>query len=255
MDDDFARRHIGPDPAAVATMPATVGLPDLDGLVDAAVPAAIRTAEPLDLPPARAEHEVLAALRAIAVQNVGGAAANLVLPGAPDLPRGPQRDHDAAVAGPALRRQPRSGPHDDPARLVHDEAERAEMEPVRWPDFAGIHPVAPTESEDLPELDRFVEAMLGIRAEIDTGAQGRWPLTDSPLRRAPQPAETLLADHWDRPYPRSMAAYPVPRLPATKYWPRSAGSTERAAIALVCACLEPAVFAADFTVVNGGIHR
>jgi glycine dehydrogenase len=79
--------------------------------------------------------------------------------------------------------------------------------------------VEPTESENLAELDRFCEAMIAIRGEIDRVASGEWPLEDSPLRRAPHPAADLLTEQWDRPYSRETAAYPVPGLREAKYWP------------------------------------
>ncbi|MFD3747420.1 aminomethyl-transferring glycine dehydrogenase [Nocardia sp. NPDC058633] len=79
--------------------------------------------------------------------------------------------------------------------------------------------VEPTESEDLAELDRFVEAMISIRREIDLVGAGVWPLERSPLRQAPHTAEQVTADDWDLPYPRHLAAYPVASLRGAKYWP------------------------------------
>ena len=76
-----------------------------------------------------------------------------------------------------------------------------------------------TESEDLAELDRFVEAMLAIRREIDEVAAGTWPLEDSPLRNAPHTAAAVTADEWTHPYAREVAAFPVPGLRDDKYWP------------------------------------
>ncbi len=73
---------------------------------------------------------------------------------------------------------------------------------------AGTLMVEPTESEDLGEIDRFVEAMIGIRGEIDRVAAGEWPVDDNPLRGAPHTAECI-ADKWDHPYPRELAAYPA----------------------------------------------
>lgn len=84
---------------------------------------------------------------------------------------------------------------------------------------AGTLMIEPTESESLAELDRFCDAMIAIRAEIDRVAQGEWSLAESPLRRAPHPAETLVADDWDAAYSRRTAVYPVPDLVAGKYWP------------------------------------
>ncbi len=83
---------------------------------------------------------------------------------------------------------------------------------------AGTLMIEPTESESLAELDRFVDAMIAIRAEIDRVASGEVALEDSVLRNAPHPAEDLLVDDWDRPYSREDAAYPVGSLRASKYW-------------------------------------
>jgi glycine dehydrogenase len=83
---------------------------------------------------------------------------------------------------------------------------------------AGTLMVEPTESESLRELDRFCDAMIAIRAEIDRVVHGEWPLEDSPLRHAPHTAEDLLGD-WDRPYPRELAAFPVVGLRSQKYFP------------------------------------
>ncbi|ACZ20022.1 glycine dehydrogenase (decarboxylating) alpha subunit /glycine dehydrogenase (decarboxylating) beta subunit [Sanguibacter keddieii DSM 10542] len=79
--------------------------------------------------------------------------------------------------------------------------------------------VEPTESEDLAEIDRFVDAMLAIRAEIDQVADGTWDLAGSPLRNAPHSAASVVSDAWDKPYSRELAAYPVAALRAAKYWP------------------------------------
>jgi glycine dehydrogenase len=84
---------------------------------------------------------------------------------------------------------------------------------------AGTLMVEPTESEDLGELDRFVDALVAIRGEIDAVAAGRWPVAESPLRGAPHTASALVADDWDKPYGRELAAYPVAGLRAGKYWP------------------------------------
>ncbi|WP_278235957.1 aminomethyl-transferring glycine dehydrogenase [Isoptericola sp. AK164] len=84
---------------------------------------------------------------------------------------------------------------------------------------AGTLMVEPTESEDLGELDRFVDAMIAIRGEIDAVAAGRWPLEDSPLRNAPHTAASVMVDQWDHPYTREQAAFPVASLRRGKYWP------------------------------------
>ena len=83
---------------------------------------------------------------------------------------------------------------------------------------AGTLMIEPTESETLRELDRFCDAMLAIRAEIERVARGEWPLEQSPLRMAPHTAEDLLGE-WSRPYPRELGAYPLDSLRASKYFP------------------------------------
>jgi len=104
--------------------------------------------------------------------------------------------------------------------------------------------VEPTESEDLAELDRFVEAMHAIRAEVDEVAAGTWPLADSPLRNAPHTAAAVTADSWTHPYGRERAAFGVPGLRAGKYWPPvrridgAAGDRH-----LVCSCPPVEAFA------------
>ncbi|HEY0638071.1 MAG TPA: aminomethyl-transferring glycine dehydrogenase [Pseudonocardiaceae bacterium] len=82
---------------------------------------------------------------------------------------------------------------------------------------AGTLMVEPTESEDLAELDRFCDAMIAIRAEIDRVGAGEWPADDNPLRNAPHTAACLAGD-WDHPYTRAEAAYPA-GASATKVWP------------------------------------
>jgi glycine dehydrogenase len=78
--------------------------------------------------------------------------------------------------------------------------------------------VEPTESESKRELDRFVDAMVAIRAEIREIEQGRSPRDDNPLKHAPHTARAAAADEWTHPYSRTRAAYPVPALRASKYW-------------------------------------
>jgi glycine dehydrogenase len=79
--------------------------------------------------------------------------------------------------------------------------------------------VEPTESEGLEELDRFIEAMIAIRAEIAAVERGEQTIEDNVLVNAPHPASVLLVRDWTHPYTREQAAYPVPGLAARKYWP------------------------------------
>jgi glycine dehydrogenase len=83
---------------------------------------------------------------------------------------------------------------------------------------AGTLMIEPTESEELRELDRFCDAMLGIRGEIDRVLLGEIAVEESPLRHAPHTAEDLLGT-WDRAYLPAEAAFPVADLRATKYFP------------------------------------
>jgi glycine dehydrogenase len=82
---------------------------------------------------------------------------------------------------------------------------------------AGTLMVEPTESENLAELDRFCDAMISIRGEIDRVGAGDWPVEDNPLRGAPHTA-ACLADKWDHPYTRELAAYPT-GVTEGKVWP------------------------------------
>lgn len=84
---------------------------------------------------------------------------------------------------------------------------------------AGTLMVEPTESEDLGELERFIEAMIAIRAEAARVEAGEWPASDNPLANAPHTAEAAVASEWPHPYPRELAVYPVHSLVRTKYWP------------------------------------
>ncbi len=83
---------------------------------------------------------------------------------------------------------------------------------------AGTLMVEPTESEDLGEIDRFCDAMIAIRAEIDRVASGEWDASTSPLRGAPHTAASLVGE-WEHPYSRSEAVYPGGMDPVGKYWP------------------------------------
>ena len=84
---------------------------------------------------------------------------------------------------------------------------------------AGTLMVEPTESEPLAELDRFCEAMIAIRAEIARVENGQWPREDNPLRHAPHTSVSAAADSWTHAYARSDAAFPLPTLGPSKYWP------------------------------------
>jgi glycine dehydrogenase len=81
---------------------------------------------------------------------------------------------------------------------------------------AGTLMVEPTESESKLELDRFIDAMLTIRTEIDLVARGEWPLEDNPLVNAPHTQDEIVAE-WAHPYTRELAVFPTGH--SNKYWP------------------------------------
>ncbi|MFW6774908.1 aminomethyl-transferring glycine dehydrogenase [Nocardioides sp. CPCC 205120] len=109
---------------------------------------------------------------------------------------------------------------------------------------AGTLMVEPTESEDLAEIDRFCDAMIAIRAEIDRVAAGEWAAEDSPLRHAPHTARALTGG-WDRAYPRELGVFPAGYDP-DKYWP-PVGRIDQAYgdRNLVCACPPLEAFAEE----------
>ncbi len=102
---------------------------------------------------------------------------------------------------------------------------------------AGTLMVEPTESEDLGEIDRFIEAMIAIRAEIDQVAHGSYGVEDSPLRHAPHTAAAVVSSDWDRGYPREQAAFPGHTPKQDKYFP-PVGRIDGAAgdRNLICSC-------------------
>jgi len=79
--------------------------------------------------------------------------------------------------------------------------------------------IEPTESESKAELDRFCEAMISIRAEIQEIEDGTAPREGNLLKNAPHTAAALLAAEWKAPYPRDRAAFPLPSIRANKFWP------------------------------------
>ena len=79
--------------------------------------------------------------------------------------------------------------------------------------------IEPTESESKKELDRFCDAMISIKNEIDDVINGKMDAEDNPLKNAPHTAHAIASDEWDHPYSRQKAAYPAPYLKNHKYWP------------------------------------
>jgi glycine dehydrogenase len=137
---------------------------------------------------------------------------------------------------------------DDVAKRLMDHGFHA---PTMSFPVAGTLMVEPTESEDLAELDRFIQAMISIRAEIADIEKGELTVEESPLRFAPHTDVDLLRSTWDRKYSREVAAYPggIPTEigRSGKYWPTTGridgvfGDRN-----LVCACPPIEEFAATF---------
>ncbi len=102
---------------------------------------------------------------------------------------------------------------------------------------AGTMMVEPTESESKAEIDRFVQAMIGIREEIAAVERGEMDRENNVLKRAPHTAAHVVSDTWDRPYSRELAAYPTPWTRERKFWP-TVGRIESAFgdRNLVCSC-------------------
>jgi glycine dehydrogenase len=103
---------------------------------------------------------------------------------------------------------------------------------------AGTIMIEPTESEPKAEMDRFVDALIEIRNEIREVEEGKADKEDNVLKHAPHTASIITADAWTRPYSRQKAAYPLPFVKETKFWP----SVSRVDNAygdrnLVCSCL------------------
>ena len=107
---------------------------------------------------------------------------------------------------------------------------------MSWP-VTGTLMVEPTESESKAELDRFCEAMIAIRSEIQQLELGVADAEDNMLMNAPHPAHAVLADDWSHPYTREQAAYPAPWTREQKVWPAT-GRVDNAFgdRNVVCAC-------------------
>ena len=84
---------------------------------------------------------------------------------------------------------------------------------------SGTLMIEPTESESKAELDRFCDAMIAIKHEVNQVANGEFQLDDNPLVSAPHTAAVVTGDEWTRAYTRSQAAYPLDSLRDNKYWP------------------------------------
>ena len=102
---------------------------------------------------------------------------------------------------------------------------------------AGTLMIEPTESEDKAELDRFCDALLCIREEIEAVVTGTVDAKNNVLKHAPHTQFVVTADEWTRPYSRQTAAYPLPWVRANKFWPSVSRVNNTAGDRnLVCTC-------------------
>jgi glycine dehydrogenase len=118
---------------------------------------------------------------------------------------------------------------------------------MSWP-VAGTLMIEPTESESKAEIDRFCHAMIAIRAEIASIAAGTFDRTDNPVKRAPHTAHEVSGTDWPHTYTRETAAFPLPWIAASKYWPpvkRVDNVYGDRNLACTCAPLEAYAEAAD----------
>lgn len=108
----------------------------------------------------------------------------------------------------------------------------------------GTMMIEPTETENKAELDRFCDALIAIRKEIDAIAEGRFDPEKNPLKMAPHTAEAVTADTWDMPYSRSEAVFPLDWIRAAKYWPSVARIDEVYGDRnLMCSCPDLSAYA------------
>ncbi|MEM9502864.1 MAG: glycine dehydrogenase (aminomethyl-transferring), partial [Cyanobacteria bacterium P01_E01_bin.43] len=112
---------------------------------------------------------------------------------------------------------------------------------MSWP-VAGTIMIEPTESETKAELDRFCDAMIAIRQEIEAIATGQVDAENNPLKLAPHTAEDLVSN-WERPYDRRQAVFPTDWTQTNKFWPtvnridQAYGDRN-----LMCSCLPMAAY-------------
>ncbi len=111
---------------------------------------------------------------------------------------------------------------------------------------AGTLMIEPTESEDKAELDRFIDALVSIKHEIEEIDSGVADKENNVLKNAPHTAEVIISDNWDRPYSREKAAYPISFTRGNKFWP-SVGRVDNAYgdRNLYCACIPVEAYAEE----------
>jgi glycine dehydrogenase len=109
---------------------------------------------------------------------------------------------------------------------------------------AGTIMIEPTESEPKSELDRFCNAMIAIKNEINAIENGTADMKDNVLKNAPHTASVVIADNWDHSYSRNEAAYPLPYVRAAKFWPTVGRiNNTHGDRNLICSCLPMEAYA------------
>ena len=109
---------------------------------------------------------------------------------------------------------------------------------------AGTIMVEPTESEPKAELDRFCDAMIAIKQEVEAIITGEADKLDNPLKNAPHTAHVVTADEWNHKYSRQQAAYPLPYVKAAKFWPTVGRvNNTHGDRNLICACIPTEAYA------------
>jgi glycine dehydrogenase len=79
--------------------------------------------------------------------------------------------------------------------------------------------IEPTESEPKHELDRFINALIAIRGEVDEIIEGKQSKESNVFKHAPHPLDSIMDAEWDRPYSKEKAVFPVKELRKNKFWP------------------------------------
>ena len=111
---------------------------------------------------------------------------------------------------------------------------------------AGTIMIEPTESEDKGELDRFCDALLSIRREMQLIEEGQLDKKDNPLKNAPHTMYVICSDDWKKPYSREMAAFPLDYVKQNKFWPTVARVNNTVGDRnLICVCAPTELYAEE----------
>jgi glycine dehydrogenase len=222
----FESRHIGPDPAERDGMLEIIGSPSLDALVDATIPAAIRLKRALT-------SILLVAYGYIRLLGGDGLtnATRYALLNANYIKTRLERYYPVLFTQPNGRIAHEMILDLRPLRAASGAAAIDETDVAKRLMDCGFHAptvsfpvsgtlmVEPTESESKEELDRFCDAMIAIRGEIQAVIDGHADPNDNVLKQAPHTAAAVSADRWTHPYGREQAAYPLPFVRLRKFWP------------------------------------